>query len=139
ASQKMKEATGKEAMTVHRLIGFNRSGIPEFNEDNKLEADLIILDEWSMADLRLTYWLLSALENNAKILILGDINQLPSVNAGNVLSDIINSGIPKVELDQIFRQAESSQIVTNSHRINNGEDLIIDQSKNDFYFIEQRD
>src|SRR5690625_7755639 len=82
-----------------------------------------------MADLRLTYWLLSALDNNTKVLFLGDVNQLPSVSAGNVLSDIIKAKLPTVELNEIFRQAETSQIILNSHRINEGKHLIIDQSK----------
>lgn len=138
ASRKMEEATGKEASTVHRMIGYVQGEIPDYNESNKLEADLIILDEWSMADLRLTYWLLSALDNDTKVLFLGDVNQLPSVSAGNVLSDIIKAKLPTVELNEIFRQAETSQIILNSHRINEGKHLLIDQSKEDFYFIHQR-
>src|SRR5690625_3781333 len=90
-----------------------------------------------MADLRLTYWLLSALDNDTKVLFLRDVNQLPSVSAGNVLSDIIKAKLPTVELNEIFRQAETSQIILNSHRINEGKHLIIDQSTNDFYFIKQ--
>lgn len=135
ASRKMYESTGYNAMTVHRLLGYKQGEIPEYNEDNKLEADLVVLDEWSMADLRLTYWLLSALKRGTKVIFIGDVDQLPSVSPGNVLNDFINAGLPTVRLNEIFRQAEESQIIRNAHRINDGKNLMIDRSKDDFYFI----
>src|SRR5699024_3409079 len=137
ASRKMKEATGYEAMTVHRLLGYRQGEIPEYNSDNKLEADLIILDEWSMADLRLMYWLISAIEKGTKVVFIGDVDQLPSVSSGNVLDDMIKSGLPAIHLTEVFRQAENSQIIKNAHKINNGESIVVDHSKEDFYYIEQ--
>lgn len=139
ASRRLEEATGYEAMTIHRLIGYRQGDLPEFNAKNKLAGDLIIVDEVSMADLQITYWLINALEYNAKVLFIGDVDQLPSVGSGNVLHDLIQSGLPTVQLTDVFRQAEESQIVTNAHRINNGKTLLIDSDKNDFYFIKQED
>lgn len=137
ASRKMYESTGHKAMTVHRMLGYKQGEIPDYNEDNKLKADLVVVDEWSMADLRLTYWLLSALERNTKVVFIGDVDQLPSVSPGNVLNDFISSGLPTVRLNEIFRQAEDSQIIKNAHRINEGKNILIDNSKDDFYFIKQ--
>jgi len=137
ASRKMQESTGYKAVTVHRMLGYQQGSIPDYNEDNQLEADLVIVDEWSMADLNLTYWLLSALKRGTKILFIGDTDQLPSVSPGNVLNDFIEAELPTVKLDEIFRQARDSQIIQNAHRIKNGEYLVIDDSKEDFYFIQQ--
>ena len=137
ASRKLSESTGHHAVTIHRLIGYNE-GLPIYNEENKMEADLVIIDEMSMADLQLTYWLVSALENDTKILFIGDTDQLPSVSVGNVLNDLVKSGIPKIKLTEVFRQAKESQIIQNSHRINNGLPLLVDNSKDDFYFIEEK-
>src|SRR5699024_7952509 len=90
-----------------------------------------------MADLNLTYWLMTALERGTKVVFIGDIDQLPSVSPGSVLSDFIQAELPTVRLEQIFRQAEESQIVQNAHRINEGKSLLVDDSKSDFYFIQQ--
>jgi len=135
ASRKMAEATGRTARTVHSMLGYRQGDIPTHNEGNPLEVDLIVVDEWSMADLNLTYWLLSAINKGSKIIFIGDIDQLPSISPGNVLADLIEAELPTVRLDQIFRQAEQSQIVQNAFRINEGKELLIDTSKDDFYFI----
>src|SRR5699024_6587639 len=137
ASRKMSEASGRDSATVHSMLGYRQGEIPEHNEDNPLDADLVILDEWSMADLNLTYWLMTALERGTKVVFIGDIDQLPSVSPGSVLSDFIQAELPTVRLEQIFRQAEESQIVQNAHRINEGKSLLVDDSKSDFYFIQQ--
>lgn len=139
ASRKLEESTGYEAMTIHRMIGYRQGELPEYHHDNRLAGDLIVIDEMSMVDIQLAYWLINAVENKSKILFIGDTDQLPSVGPGNVLKDMIKSGLPTVELTDIFRQAEASQIVTNAHRINSGKPLLIDQTKNDFYFINQED
>lgn len=137
ASRKLEEATGHEAMTIHRLIGYRQGESPQYHANNRLSGDLIIVDEFSMADLEISYLLMNALNRNAKVLFIGDVDQLPSVGVGNVLKDLINSSIPTVRLTDVFRQAEKSQIVTNAHRINNGKSLLIDSDKDDFYFIGQ--
>ncbi|RKJ28307.1 ATP-dependent RecD-like DNA helicase, partial [Butyricicoccus sp. 1XD8-22] len=137
ASRKLEESTGYEAMTIHRMIGFRHGELPEYHSDNRLAGDLIVIDEFSMVDLQIAFWLVNALERDAKILFIGDTDQLPSVGSGNVLSDLIESGLPTVQLTEIFRQAEESQIITNAHRINNGKSLLIDKEKKDFYFIRQ--
>jgi exodeoxyribonuclease V alpha subunit len=139
ASKRLEEATDHDAMTIHRLIGYRQGELPEYNDQNKLPSDLVVVDEVSMADLQITYYLINALEKDAKVLFIGDADQLPSVGSGNVLNDLIKSGIPTIRLTEIFRQAEQSQIVLNGHRINNGQPLLIDQSKDDFYFIRQKD
>lgn len=137
ASKKLEESTGYRASTIHRLIGVSQGELPEYNSKNKLPGDLIIVDESSMLDLQIAYWLTDALKNNAKILFIGDTDQLPSIGTGNVLNDLIESGLPTVKLTEVFRQAEESQIVINAHRINNGKPLLIDSHKGDFYFIKQ--
>lgn len=138
ASKKLEESTGYEAKTIHRMLGFKKGKSPEFHSENTLAGDLFIVDEMSMVDLQLAYWLVNALEKNAKILFIGDVDQLPSVGPGNVLHDLILSGMPTVQLTEVFRQAEESQIITNAHRINNGQSLLIDKEKNDFYFIKKQ-
>lgn len=137
ASRKLAEVTGVEATTIHRLIGWRPGEIPEFNKDNKLPVDLLIIDEVSMVGVNLMYKLLDAVKNDTKVLFVGDIDQLPSVSPGNVLSDLMQAGIPTVRLTEVFRQAQESQIVTNAHRINKGQSLSIDPKKSDLYFIEQ--
>lgn len=145
ASRKLQETTGHFAQTNHRLLGFKQNSEDgksvgfEFNEDNKLPYDFYIIDEMSMVDLHMAYALTSAMENNAKVLFIGDVNQLPSIGAGNVLKDLLETEqIPKIHLTQIYRQAKNSQIITNSHRVNNGEFIAVDHSKGDMYFINKQ-
>ncbi|MDR0555794.1 MAG: ATP-dependent RecD-like DNA helicase [Holosporaceae bacterium] len=142
AAKRMSEATGREAKTIHRLLEFDRTrGGFKHNEDFPLICDLIILDEASMIDTLLMYHLLRAIPAQATLILVGDINQLPSVGAGNVLKDIINSNsFTVVELNEIFRQAKQSAIITNAHRIINGQYPRIDnESDTDFYFINEDD
>ena len=139
ASRKLSEVTGLEATTIHQLLGWRPGEVPEYNRNNKLGANLLIIEESSMVDLNLMFKLLDAVEDNTKVLFIGDIDQLPSVGPGNVLSDLIKAGVPTVRLTEIFRQAQESQIVTNAHRINKGQPLLIEPTKDDFYFIQQED
>ena len=138
ASKRLSEATGMQASTIHRLLEFGPDGRFGRNEDNKLEGDVLILDECSMIDIILMYNLLKAVPKNMSIILVGDVDQLPSVGAGNVLKDIINSGrVPVVKLTQIFRQAQDSQIIMNAHRINAGTAIDVRGGKNsDFFFAE---
>jgi exodeoxyribonuclease V alpha subunit len=124
AAKRLAEATGREAKTIHRLLEFKPHQGMRFqrNETNRLEADLVIVDEASMLDLLLTNHLLKAVSPESHLLLVGDVDQLPSVGAGNVLKDIIDSGVVAVvRLDEIFRQAAGSLIIDNAHRINRGE------------------
>jgi len=143
AAKKLSETSGYIAKTIHRLLEFN-PGIGRFMKDetNFLEGDLIVLDEISMVDISIMSYFLRAVKRSSYVLFIGDVNQLPSVGPGNVLKDMIQSGvIPIVELTQIFRQAKDSQIIKNAHLINTGE-YTPQTIKNrdellDFYFIEQ--
>ncbi|MCX5816692.1 MAG: ATP-dependent RecD-like DNA helicase, partial [Proteobacteria bacterium] len=140
AAKRMTEATGHEAKTLHRLLEYTPgSGSFKRNELNPLDADLIIIDETSMVDSLLMYHFLKAVSLKATLIFVGDVDQLPSVGAGCVLKDIINSKrIPTVILDKIFRQSRESMIVVNAHRINTGEMPIFqgDETHNkDFYFF----
>lgn len=144
AAKRLSGATGQEAKTIHRLLEYNmRRGGFQKNEESPLDCDLLIVDEASMVDTLLMHHLLKALPVNATFIMVGDVNQLPSVGAGNVLRDIIDSGaIEVVQLNEIFRQAKESSIIVNAHRINEGAfpNLIANQDKlDDFYFIEQED
>ncbi|RJR50763.1 MAG: ATP-dependent RecD-like DNA helicase [Desulfobacteraceae bacterium] len=144
AARKMSEATGHEARTIHRLLEFSmQKGGFQRNEDHPLECDLLVVDEASMIDTLLMHHLLKAIPGGATFVLVGDANQLPSVGSGNVLGDIISSGIvPSVELQEIFRQAEESLIIVNAHKINNGLFPLFrptGRSLEDFYFIEQED
>ncbi|HWN82546.1 MAG TPA: AAA family ATPase, partial [Candidatus Udaeobacter sp.] len=123
AAQRMREATGQEASTIHRLLEFSpRSFGFERNAEHPLDADLLILDEASMIDVSLAAALLKALRPESQLVLVGDMNQLPSVGPGSVLGDVIRSQVvPVVELNEIFRQAERSLIVVNAHRVNRGE------------------
>jgi exodeoxyribonuclease V alpha subunit len=124
AAKRLAEATHREAKTIHRLLEFKPQHGLQFqrNEENPLEVDMVIVDEASMLDLLLTNHLLKAIHPESHLLLVGDIDQLPSVGAGNVLNDIIGSGVAAVvRLTEIFRQAEGSLIVQNAHRINRGE------------------
>ena len=143
AAKRMSEATGYGASTIHRLLKFSPStGKFEKNYDSPLECDAIILDEASMIDTVLMYHLLKAVPNDSTLILVGDINQLPSVGPGNVLKDIIASkAVPVVALNQIFRQANKSRIIVNAHRIKQG---LMPKSDNsdpltDFYFIEKEE
>ncbi len=150
AAKRLAETTGRPAKTIHRLLEFKPGEGTTFqrNEDNPLEADLVIVDEASMLDLLLTNHLLKALAPGSHLLFVGDIDQLPSVGAGNVLRDIIaaiedSEGLPNAEvirLDTIFRQAEGSFIITNAHRINQGEMPVLDnQNSRDFFIFKEED
>lgn len=144
AAKRMSEATGIEAQTIHRLleIGYmgeesNRQAFNR-NEENPLEADVIIVDEMSMVDINLMNALLKAVVEGQRLVLIGDADQLPSVGAGNVLKDIISSGrIPVVRLIQIFRQASKSAIVMNAHRINKGEYPVMNEKGTDFFFMKR--
>jgi exodeoxyribonuclease V alpha subunit len=144
AAKRMSEATGHEAKTIHRMLEYNmRKGGFQKNEESPLECDLLIIDEASMIDTLLMHHLLKAIPVTATFIMVGDVNQLPSVGAGNVLKDIIESRIsPVVQLNEIFRQAKESAIIVNAHKINEGiiPDLKPHSDKiDDFYFIEQED
>lgn len=140
AAKRMCEATGREAKTIHRLLEmeYNDSAYPHFTRDetNRLEADAVIIDESSMVDIMLMNALLKAIRPGARLIMIGDSNQLPSVGAGNVLWDMISAGVIRtVELTEIFRQAKESLIVTNASRIIEGEMPILTEKKNDFFFM----
>lgn len=140
AAKRMTEATGIESKTIHRLLEFGGDdGQFARNQDCPLEGDCVIVDETSMVDLMLMRALLRAIEPGTRLILVGDSDQLPSVGAGNVLGDILQSGvIPAVRLTDIFRQSESSRIVTNAHRINHGEMPLLNEKGTDFFF-ERRD
>ena len=147
AAKRMTEATGWEAVTIHRLLEL--SGVPsddrstasfERNEENPLEADVIIIDEMSMVDIFLMNALLKAVSVGTRLILVGDINQLPSVGPGCVLKDIIRAGsCPIVQLTRIFRQASQSDIIVNAHKINRGEHVTLDNKSRDFFFLQRQD
>ncbi|MCD8232022.1 MAG: ATP-dependent RecD-like DNA helicase [Clostridiales bacterium] len=139
AAKRMSEATGMEAKTIHRLLEYSPADGYQKNEENPLEADVLILDECSMIDIMLMYNLLKALPDSMTLILVGDTDQLPSVGAGNVLKDIIASGsVPVVRLTRIFRQAQGSRIIMNAHRINHGEMPDLRGGKNsDFFFASE--
>jgi exodeoxyribonuclease V alpha subunit len=144
ASKRMSEATGFPARTIHRLLEFSpQLGGFQRNKANPLEVDILIIDEVSMIDIILMHHLLEAVPDSATLILVGDVNQLPSIGAGSVLKDIISSGATSVvELNEIFRQSAASRIIINAHRINNGLMPELKQEKGgleDFYFIEQED
>ncbi len=141
AAKRMSEATGYEARTVHRLLeigytGDDRDLLFQRNENNPIDAQAVIIDEMSMVDVLLMNHLLKAVPQGARLILVGDVNQLPSVGAGNVLNDIISSGLVKtVRLTEIFRQAQESMIIVNAHRINNGELPLLNVKDKDFFFV----
>ena len=141
AAKRMTEATGMEAKTIHRLLEYSPMDGYKRNEENPLEGDALIVDECSMIDILLFYNLMKAIPSNMRLILVGDIDQLPSVGAGNVLRDIIDSRqIPVVRLTRIFRQAQSSRIVMNAHAINAGQFPNIKNGLDtDFFFINQED
>ncbi|MEO1666758.1 MAG: AAA family ATPase, partial [Chloroflexota bacterium] len=137
AAKRMRIATGREASTVHRMLGYNPE-TKEFNHDtdNHLPGDLIVIDESSMLDLWLLHHLLRALDNSARIIFVGDVNQLPSVGAGNVLNDIIESGIAHVAmLTKTFRQGEGSRIIESANAVKNGVMPNLDNKGADFFLF----
>ncbi len=138
ASKRLSEATGEEAKTIHRLLeftpldggGFNR------NANNPLETDMVVIDETSMIDILLMKQLVSAIKPESHLLLIGDVDQLPSVGAGNVLKDIISCGeIPTIRLDTIFRQSQDSYIIVNAHNINHGKMPIFSEESKDFFIF----
>jgi exodeoxyribonuclease V alpha subunit len=140
AAKRMTEATGFEAKTIHRLLEVNpKGGGFKHNEESPLECDLLVIDETSMVDVMLMQAVLKAIPDNASLLVVGDIDQLPSVGPGQVLADIISSGVaPVVRLTEVFRQAAQSQIITTAHKINKGAipDLSKPEGDSDFYFVQ---
>lgn len=148
AAKRMTEATGYEARTIHRMLELNgaladddRGRIRfERNEENPLEADVIIIDEMSMVDINLLQALLRAVMPGTRLILVGDVDQLPSVGPGQVLRDIMAGGVfPTVVLQKIFRQAEESDIVVNAHKINHGQQLVLNNKSKDFFFLERSD
>ena len=136
AAKRMSEATGAEAKTIHRLLEYGgEEGSFSRNQDNPLEADIVIADEASMIDLMLMRSLLRAIEPGCRLILVGDADQLPSVGAGNVLGDILESGmVPCVRLTDIYRQNETSRIVVNAHLINQGKMPLLNEKGTDFFF-----
>ena len=140
AAKRLSEATERPASTIHRLLGYIPGEGFDHDEDSPLDVDMLIVDESSMLDLLLFNDLLKALRPEAHLMLVGDVDQLPSVGAGNVLRDVINSGVAHVtRLDTIFRQDEGSHIVVNAHRINHGDAPIMDNNSHDFYFFGEND
>lgn len=155
AAKRLSETTGHETQTIHRMLGYNGVGMEssdsaeerretpeafERNEWNPLEADVIIIDEMSMVDIYLFTSLLKAISVGTRLILVGDVNQLPSVGPGNILRDIIQSKCcPVVKLERIFRQAAKSDIVVNAHKINKGEPILLDNKSKDFFCMERED
>jgi exodeoxyribonuclease V alpha subunit len=140
AARRLSETTGASATTIHRLLELRPGGKAAFDRDHPLDADMVIVDEASMLDVLLMNRLLQSVPNGAHLLLVGDTDQLPSVGPGNVLSDIVNSGIvPVVRLEHIFRQGAGSAIVTNAHRINQGEMPQVSRDVQDFFFFFEDD
>ena len=144
AAKRMSETTGFEARTIHRMLelngGMEGSAGFERNETNPLETDVIIIDEMSMVDISLMTSLLKAIVAGTRLILVGDVNQLPSVGPGSVLKDIIDSGTCNVvKLTKIFRQASESDIIVNAHKINRGEEVTLDNKSMDFFFLKRYD
>lgn len=148
AAKRMTEATGYEARTIHRMLELNgalsdedtRKIRFEKNTENPLEADVIIIDEMSMVDLTLFHALLKAVVPGTRLVLVGDVNQLPSVGPGQVLRDLMSSGVyPMIVLQKIFRQAGESDIVVNAHKINKGEQISLNNKSKDFFLLERSD
>ena len=140
----MTEATGCDAQTIHRILGItymdddSRRQVFDKTEDDPIDADVIIIDESSMVDILLMSSLLKAVKTGTKLILVGDVDQLPSVGAGNVLKDIIQSGIIKVvRITEVFRQARESAIVMNAHRINNGQMPVLNEKDKDFFLVKR--
>ncbi|MFL0250472.1 ATP-dependent RecD-like DNA helicase [Clostridium neuense] len=140
AAKRMSEATGSEARTIHRMLelGYEDEDFFEKTEESILQCDVVIIDEASMIDIMLMHSLLKAIGLGTRLIIVGDVDQLPSVGPGNVLRDLIESNCVKVfKLKEIFRQAKESMIIVNAHKINDGEMPILNKKNNDFYFISE--
>ena len=139
AAKRLAETTGMEAKTIHRLLEIKPPEGYQRNEENPLEGDVLIVDECSMIDIMLMYNLLKAIPDGMTVILVGDVDQLPSVGAGNVLRDIIDSGcFPVVRLTRIFRQAQTSRIIMNAHRVNRGQMPDLSNGRNsDFFFMER--
>jgi len=145
AAKRMTEATGREAKTIHRLLEVTfisedaRRQVFQRNEENPLETDVLIVDEASMMDIVLTQSLLKAVATGTRLILVGDVDQLPSVGPGNVLKDVIDSGaLATARLTEVFRQAAESAIITNAHRINKGEYPAINDKEKDFFFVRRQ-
>ena len=154
AAKRMTEASGYEAQTIHRMLEIVGGPVEQDgkkdkttsvgmhfdrNEDNPLEADVIIVDEMSMVDINIMNSLLKAVAVGTRLILVGDVDQLPSVGAGNVLKDIIASGcFEVVKLEKIFRQAAESEIITNAHKINRGERVVLNKYSKDFLFVKRQ-
>ncbi|HED24387.1 MAG TPA: ATP-dependent RecD-like DNA helicase [Firmicutes bacterium] len=144
AAKRVTEATGQEAFTIHRLLEYSYSEGEGFrfqrNEKNPVEAGIVIIDEASMVDLLLMYNLLKAIPSGSRLILVGDVDQLPAVGAGNVLRDLISAGsIPCFRLGHIFRQARESLIIVNAHRINQGQMPYLNVKNRDFFFLQEED
>ena len=147
AAKRMTETTGYEASTIHRLLEISTASEEmgenvrfERNEQNPLEADVVIIDEMSMVDIFLMHALLSALPVGTRLVLVGDVDQLPSVGPGAVLGDMLKSDVfPSVRLSRIFRQAASSDIIVNAHKINSGEQIVLGSRSRDFFFLRRSD
>ena len=140
AAKKMSETTGREAKTIHRLLEYNPATGCAYNEYAPLPYDVVIVDECSMINIMLMSTLMSAIAPTTKVIMIGDIDQLPAIGPGNVLGDIIDSEtVPVIKLNRIFRQAQDSNIIMNAHRIKNGEPIVVSNKKDsDFFVIECR-
>jgi len=145
AAKRMTEATGREAKTLHRLLEVSfisedaRRQVFQRNEENPLETDVLIVDEASMMDIVLTQSLLKAVATGTRLILVGDVDQLPSVGPGNVLKDVIDSGaLATARLSEVFRQAAESAIITNAHRINKGEYPALNDKEKDFFFVRRQ-
>ena len=147
AAKRMTETTGYEASTIHRLLEISSMSDEmgesvrfERNEQNPLETDVVIIDEMSMVDIFLMYSLLSALPVGTRLVLVGDVDQLPSVGPGAVLGDMLKSGaFPSIRLSRIFRQAASSDIIVNAHKINSGQQIVLGNKSKDFFFLRRSD
>lgn len=147
AAKRMTETTGYEASTIHRLLEISSMSDEmgesvrfERNEQNPLETDVVIIDEMSMVDIFLMYSLLSALPVGTRLVLVGDVDQLPSVGPGAVLRDMLRSGaFPSIRLSRIFRQAASSDIIVNAHKINSGQQIVLGNKSKDFFFLRRSD
>lgn len=147
AAKRMTETTGYEAKTIHRLLELSKLSDDqenkfsfERNETNPLETDVLIIDEMSMVDISLMHALLKAVSVGTRLILVGDVNQLPSVGPGNVLKDIIDShSFNIVKLNKIFRQAADSDIIVNAHKINDGDQIKLDNKSKDFFFLKRDD
>jgi len=139
AARRMAEMSGLSATTIHKVLGIGYDGKPSYNKSNPLPCDLLVIDETSMMGIILFRQLLDAVGDSTNVLLVGDPDQLPSIEPGNVLRDMLKSDIPRVSLEKVFRQAAESQIVTNAHLINQGKFIAVDRSRTDFFLYEREE